>query len=314
MYRFQSILLTCCLWALLPLMGGMSAGDFFALQAQELNCVVRINSAQVQGTKAEIFPKLEAAMAEFMNNTEWTDLQFQKDEKIECTMTFTVKKYDEASGAMSGEMLFQLSRPVYNSAYSTTVFSMRDTNFDFSYQDQDRLEFNINNLDNSLTAMMAYYAYLFIGLDLDTFSPLGGTDVLHMVETIVGNAQSSFGDSGWKAFGDDRNRHAIINDYMDSSMEPFRQMQYKYYRQGLDEMAQNADRGRAAVSEAIDLLKEAHDNKPLSQLPIIFTDFKRDELVNVYAGHGTEKERKQVYDIISTLNPSQNNYWNKITK
>jgi hypothetical protein len=91
-------------------------------------------------------------------------------------------------------------------------------------------------------------------------------------------------------------------------------MQYKYYRQGLDEMAQNADRGRAAVSEAIDLLKEAHDNKPLSQLPIIFTDFKRDELVNVYAGHGTEKERKQVYDIISTLNPSQNNYWNKITK
>lgn len=313
MNRLQSILISCCLWALLPWVGGTSNGSFFVLKAQELNCVVRINHSQVQSTKKEIFQTLEAAMNEFMNNREWTDLQFQKEEKIDCTMTLTVKKFDEGSGLFSCEMLWQLSRPTYNSAYSTTIFSMRDTQFNFTYHDQDRLEFNINNLDNNLTTLMAYYAYLFIGLDLDTFSPLGGSDVLRMVTGIVDNAQSS-SEAGWRAFGDERNRHAIINDYMETTMEPFRQMQYKYYRQGLDEMAQNADRGRAAVSEAIDLLQEAHTNKPLSQLPIIFTDFKRDEIVNIYSGHGTEKERQQVYDIVSTLNPSQNNYWNKIKK
>jgi hypothetical protein len=150
-------------------------------------------------------------------------------------------------------------------------------------------------------------------MDLDTFSPLGGTEVLHVVESIVNNAQGMEG-SGWRAFQDSKNRHAIINDYMESSLEPLRQMQYKYYRQGLDEMAQNADRGRVAVTEALELLKEAHSNKPLSQLPQIYTDFKRDEIVNIYSGHGTEKEKQEVYDIVSSINASQNTYWNRIKK
>jgi len=161
--------------------------------------------------------------------------------------------------------------------------------------------------------LLAYYAYLFIGLDLDTFSPMGGTDILHVVESIVNNAQTMT-VPGWKAFDDSKNRHAIINDYMDSSMEPFRQLQYKYYRQGLDEMSKNADRGRTAITEALEMLKEANSNKPISQLPQIFTDFKRDEIVNIYSGHGTEKERQTVYDIVSNINASQNSYWNKIKK
>ena len=285
------------------------------LLAQELNCTVKVNHAQVQGTKTGVFETLETAVSEFMNNREWTDLQFQKAERIDCTMNITVKKYEESSGHFNCELLWQVTRPVYNSAYNSTVFSMRDTQFNFTFQEQDNLDFNINNLDNNLTAMLGYYAYLFIGLDMDTFAPLGGTDVLHMVESIVNNAQSSqASDGGWKAFGDDRNRHAIINDYMESSLEPIRQMQYKYYRQGLDEMAQNADRGRAAVTEALEMLKEAHSNKPLSQLPTIYTDFKRDEIVSIYSGHGTEKEKQEVYDIVSDINASQGSYWAKIKK
>ena len=190
---------------------------------------------------------------------------------------------------------------------------MRDTEFTFAYQEQDVLEFNINNMDNNLTALLAYYAYLFIGMDLDTFSPLGGTEVLRMVESIVNNDQA-MSNPGWRAFDDTKNRHAIINDYMDSSLEPLRQMQYKYHRQGLDEMAQNADRGRAAITEALEMLKEARTSKPLSQLPQIFTDFKRDEIVNIYSGHGTGKEKQAVYDIVSEINASQNTYWNRIKK
>lgn len=281
--------------------------------AQELNCTVKISHAQVQGTNKSVFETLETAITEFMNNRSWTDLQFQKVERIDCTMNITVKKYDEASGLFTCELLFQLSRPVFNSSYSTTVFSMKDPGFTFTYKEYDNLEFNENNLDNNLTAMLAYYAYLFIGLDLDTMSPLGGTDVLHLVENIVNNAQTLEG-TGWKAFDNDRNRHAIINDYMESSMEPFRQMMYKYHRLGLDEMANNVDRGRTSVTEALEQMKEAHSNKPMSQLPLIFTDFKRDELVNIYTGHGTDKEKQSVFDILSNLNASQNNYWNKIKK
>lgn len=287
----------------------------FAMQAdgQELNCKVKVNHSQVQGTNTSVFKTLETAMNEFMNNRAWTDLQYKEEERIDCTMNITIKQYKQEENAFVCECLFQLSRPVYNSNYNTTVFSMRDQNFNFNYQEFDQLDFNLSNMNYELTALMAYYAYLFIGLDLDTFSPLGGTAVLGIVEQIVNNAQT-FGGAGWKAFGDDRNRHAIINDYVETSMEPYRQLQYKYHRLGLDEMTNNADRGRTAITESIELLKEAHSNRSLSQLPAIFSDYKRDEIVNVYKEHGTTNEKEKVYTILSDLNPSQNKYWDNIKK
>ena len=169
------------------------------LMAQELNCKVNVIHSQVQGTNKEVFEILERAITEFMNNRAWTDLQFQDAEKIDCSLNITIKKYDEASNVFTGELLYQLSRPVFQSGYNTTVFSMRDADFVFTYTEQDDLVFNENNIDNNLTAMLAYYAYLFIGMDLDTFSPLGGTEPLQMAENIVSNAQT-LSEPGWKAF------------------------------------------------------------------------------------------------------------------
>ncbi len=308
MRRIQSLILSFTLCFL----GTFTCNTFFC-NAQELNCTVKITHSQIQGSNSSVFETMETAITEFMNNKAWTEMQFQKVEKIDCTLTITLKKYDESTNYFTGELLFQSSRPVYNSSYNTTVFSMKDPSFNFTYKEYDPLEFNENNLDNNLTAMLAYYAYLFIGMDMDTYSELGGTEVLHIAENIVNSAQT-LGDGGWKAFDDNKNRHAIINDYMETSMEPFRSMMYKYHRLGLDEMASNADRGRAAISDAIDLLKESHSNKPLSQMPQIFTDYKRDEIVNIYSGHGTEKEKNTVADIVSNINASQNSYWDKIRK
>ena len=297
------LLLTSTLLLLLPV----------SAASQELNCTVKIIHTQVQGTNTSVFETLEEAIGEFLNNQAWTENQYTETERIACTMNLTITQYDQSNDAFTGELLFQLSRPVFNSAYNSVVFSMKDENIEFTYKEYDPLEWNINIMTDNLTAILAYYAYLFIGMDMDTFSPLGGTEVLRQVETVVNNAQT-LGGTGWKAFDDDRNRHAIINDYMESSMEPFRQMMYKYHRLGLDEMANNADRGRANITEAIELLKEAHENRPLSTLPQIFTDYKRDEIVNIYKGHGTEKEKTTVYDIVSDINASQSTQWANIKK
>ncbi|MBP5522834.1 MAG: DUF4835 family protein [Bacteroidaceae bacterium] len=289
-----------CLFCFLP-----------SARSEELLCKVQVIHSHIQGTNTSLFTTLETALNEFMNTRSWTDLQFQKDERIECTMNITVNKYDESKNLFSAEILLQSARPIFNSTYNSTVFSIKDPSFEFVYKEFDQLEWNENNIDNNLTAVMAYYAYLIIGMDLDTFSPLGGTQVLQTAENIVNNAQT-LSEPGWAAFKDTKNRHAIINDYLESSMEPFRQMQYKYYRQGLDEMANNADRGRTAITEAIELLDEAHHNIPLSMLPQLFTEYKRDEIVNIYTGHGTEKERQTVKTICSNINASMNSYWNKI--
>lgn len=283
------------------------------IKAQELNCTVRINHSQVQGTNNGIFETLEKEITSFMNNRAWTDLQYSKEERINCTMNFTIKQYKTENNHFSGELQFQVTRPVFNATYNTTIFSRRDTEIGFDYIEHEPLEFNETNMDNNLTALLAYYAYLFIGLDLDTFSPKGGTEILHKVESIVNNAQN-LSEPGWKAFNNNKNRHAIINDYMETSMEPFRMLMYKYHRQGLDEMSSNVDRGRTAITESIEMLKEAYDNKPLSILPQIFTDYKRDELVNIYRGHGNAKEKDAVYETLLKINASQNMEWKKIQK
>jgi hypothetical protein len=201
---------------------------------------------------------------------------------------------------------------VYNASYTTTLYNNTDKQFDFEYVQFDQLNFNEEVIDNQLIALMAYYAYLIIGLDLDSFAPLGGTDVLQRCMNLVNNAQD-LGFPGWKAFEDSKNRFAIINDYLDEAMKPFRQLQYDYYRQGLDEMASNAERGRTNITTALESqLKQAHQDKPLSLLPQIWTDYKKDELANIYKGKGTQKEKESVYELLMGMNAAQSNTWDKL--
>ena len=279
------------------------------LQAQELEAKVVINSQKIQGTNKEVFKTLETALTEFLNNRKWTNQQYAQQERIVCSFNITVNQYSD-DGSFVCDIMVQSNRPVFNSSYNSTVFNFKDTEFAFNYKEFDQLEFKEDIIDNNLTAVMAYYALLIIGLDMDTMAPQGGTEVLQRVSTIVTNAEM-LNATGWKAFDSDRNRHAIINDYMDGGMAPLRQLMYDYYRKGLDEMATNAERGRTNITTALAKLKEAKENKALSALPVIWTDIKKDELANMYS-KGTQKEKEEISAMLSEINPSQSTSWNKI--
>ena len=280
--------------------------------AQELQAKITINHNQIQGTDKSVLENLQQTLEQFVNDRQWTNLQFQKNERIQCSFNITVTKYDKSSNLFTCKALIQASRPVYNSAYTTTIYNNSDNEFTFEFAEFDQLEFNEETLDNQLVALFAYYAYLIIGINLDTFAPMGGEDVLQRCMTLTNNAQN-LNFPGWKAFDNDRNRFAIINDYLDGGMAPFRQLQYDYYRKGLDEMANNAERGRTEITTAIqEDLKKCHEDKPLSRLPQIWTDYKRDELANIYKGKGTQKEKESVYEILFSINAAQSNAWNKI--
>lgn len=280
--------------------------------AQELQAKITVNHAQIEGTDASVFDNLQHTLEQFVNERQWTHLQFRKNERIVCNFNITVTKYDKSSNKFSCKALVQANRPVYNSAYTSTLYNNTDDNFDFAFTQFDQLNFNEEVIDNQLTALFAYYAYLIIGLDLDSFAPRGGEDVLQRCLNLTNNAQD-LGYPGWKAFENDRNRYAIISDYLDGAMAPFRQLQYDYYRKGLDEMANNAERGRTEITTAIEShLKKSHEDKPLSLLPQIWTDYKKDELANIYQGKGTQKEKECVYEILFSINASQNAAWDKI--
>ena len=282
------------------------------VSAQELQAKVTINHAQISGTDKSVFENLQQTLEQFLNDRQWTHLQFARKERIVCNFNITVSKYDKDANMFTCKALIQANRPVYNSAYTTTIYNNVDQNFTFKFAEFDQLEFNEQQIDNQLTALCAYYAYLIIGLDLDTFAPKGGEDVLQRCMNLANNAQN-LDYPGWKAFADSKNRFAIISDYLDGAMEPYRQLQYDYYRKGLDEMASNVERGRGEITTALTThLRKARENRPLSLLPQIWTDYKKDELANIYKGHGTQKEKEAIYELLFSINPSQSAFWDKI--
>ena len=167
------------------------------LNAQELQVKITINSQQVEGTDKSVFENLQQTLQQWMDDRQWTELQFQKNERIVCNFNITVTKYDKSNNRFFCNAMIQANRPVYNSAYTTTLYNNKDADFNFDFVQFDQLNFIEEVVDNQLTALMAYYAYLIIGLDLDSFSPLGGTDVLQRCMQLTNNAQD-LGFAGWK--------------------------------------------------------------------------------------------------------------------
>lgn len=279
-------------------------------QAQELNCTVEVNSQQVEGTNKNVFDALQEGISTYMNETKFSNAIFSPNEKIECRLFLTVKEY--ADDRIKGELQLQLSRPVYNSSYTTTLFNFRDTKVEFGYREGDPLIFNENTVENNLTAILDYYAYLFLAIDFDSFSPKGGQPFYDRAQSVVQQAQS-IGEVGWRTFEDTKNRAAVLSSYTDTNTAGIRNLLYNYHRKGLDEMVTSPDKGRAVITDSLKELKTIADNSPMSVALSLFRDSKLDELVNIYS-KAPSAERETAYDILQPIYPTESERLDKIKK
>jgi len=294
-----AIAILCCSW----------------LSAQELNCTVTINSDKIEGSNKQVYETLKASIEEYMNQTKWTKMSFRDAEKIECSMLIVVNSV--ADNMYNCQMTLQSRRPVYGTSYTTPILNFRDNNFCFTYQEFDRLDWQQNQFTTNLTAMLAYYCYLIIGHDMDSFQRMGGTPFFQQCEAIVNACQSATMESveqrGWLAFDSNRNRYALINNLLDEAFKNYRNYYYEYHRLGLDEMAGNVTNGRARIAEGMPVLREAYRARPATYIINTFLDAKSDELVDIFS-KGTDKEKKSVYEILTDIDPTRQSTYEKINE
>ena len=280
------------------------------LKSQELKCTIQINSDQIQGTNKSVFNTLQKSITEFVNNRKWTEASYTNDERIECTMNILLKKVE--GEVFTAEIQIQSRRTIYNSTYFSPLFNFKDNSFVFNYKEFDILELPENTITSNLTAVIAYYSYIIIGYDMDSFSRLGGTACFQSAESIVNAAQGA-DLVGWKAFESTRNRYALVNNLTDEAFKKFRNYFYEYHRLGLDEMTVNATNARARIAEGLPIIREANRARPSSIIISSFLDAKNDELINIFA-KGTTKEKTDAVQILSDVNPTLTARYEKIMK
>lgn len=223
-------------------------------------------------------------------------------------MNIIVKKVE--GDQFSAEIQIQSRRPVFNSSYNTTLLNFKDNDFTFEYKEFDQLEMNETTITSNLTAVLAYYSYLIIGYDMDSYSRLGGSPFFEAAERIVSSAQSA-DLPGWKAFESSKNRYALINNITDEAFKKFRNFFYEYHRIGLDEMAINMTNARQRIFTGLPLVREANRARPSAIIISSFMDAKNDELISIFS-KATENEKKEAVQILSDINPTAIDHYEKI--
>jgi hypothetical protein len=294
--RSKFIILILLFWSLL--VGG-----------QELRCNVSVSSSRIEGTYKQIFESMRTDIYEFMNNRKWTDNVFTMDERIECTIFIQLTE-QVSSDEFKGTMQVQMTRPVFNSSYETPLLNIKDDNFQVRYVEFQPLEFDESNNTNALTNILAYYAYIILGFDYDSYSPLGGSNYFQKARDIVNKSQNAR-EKGWRAFEGSYNRYWLIENLMNKAYSPFRDLIYRYHRLGLDIMSDKPDMGRSEIAEALKNMQRVYRARPDTYINRIFFDAKSDELINVFS-KGSTDEKSRVMIILNECDPSNSNKYEKI--
>lgn len=282
-----------------------------AVLAQELRCNISISSSSLQNTNRTLFETMQSDLYEFMNNRKWTDEKYSMDERIECSFFINLTE-QVSSDEFKGTIQVQARRPVYNSSYETTLLNLKDNDFDAKYIEYQTLEFNETSNKDNLTNILAYYAYIILGIDHDSFSPEGGTEFFQKAQAIVNNSQSSR-EKGWKSYENERNRYWLIENIMNKSYSGYRSCIYQYHRQGLDLMADKSAEGRSTIAESLKSIQKVFRTRPSLYILQVFFDAKSDELVNIFSKSFPD-ERNRVVIILNECDPSNGSKYEKISK
>jgi len=279
------------------------------IQAQELECQVQVSSPQVQGTDRRVFQTLQKEIYEFVNERKWTNYDVKIPEKIECTIGITINdriSNDEFKGTIN----IQLRRPIFKTSYNSVLLNYYDKNFQFKYLEYESLEFNENSYTSDLTSVIAFYVYIFLGLDFDSFSLYGGTPFYEKAQSIVNSAQSS-PYSGWKAFETLKNRYWMVENMLNSSFVDLRAAIYTYHRKGLDLMSDNIEFGRSGVYESLELLRKVNREKPDLFMTKVFLEAKSDEIVNIFS-QASPTDKQKAINILNEIDPANSNRYQQI--
>ncbi|MFA8300930.1 MAG: DUF4835 family protein [Hyphomicrobiales bacterium] len=279
--------------------------------AQEFYCNVSVNSQKVQESDKKIYEAMQKAIYEFMNNRKWTNYNFKPDERLECNILLTIEKRPSVD-EFEGSLTLALRRPVYKSAYNSVLFNYKDTDLHFRFSEFEPLQFYDNNYTNNLSSTLAFYAYIFLGLDFDTFQLYGGTQFYKKAEQVVNAAQNS-NEKGWKSFDDSRNRYWLVENLLNSQYKPLRKFLYDYHRTGLDVMSEDVTGGRANITKSIPLLEEVYNERPGLFLLSIILDAKRDEIINIYS-EGSPQEKNKVVNIMKEIDAANGSKYSDILK
>lgn len=294
MMRKSLVALLLCAWAIGP------------AEAQEFNCRVSVIAPKIQSTPKRVFESMETSISELMNTRRWTALNFSPQERIDCNLLLTINEQSSAD-RFKGTLQVIYSRPVYGSDYLSPVMDILDNDVVFTFLENTKIEYSTERFSDNLSSVIAFYAYYILGVDADTFSPMGGSDLYSQAQNVVNKAQNAT-EPGWKAFEGQKNRYWLIDNQLQGVFRPLRQFLYDYHRQGFDQMAEKVDQGRSACAEAIQELKSVHQAKPSSYNLQVMFNAKYAELVELFKP-APPQERAKVYNTLQIIDPGHINQY-----
>ena len=280
------------------------------LNAQEIFCNVQVNASQIQTSDRKVFQTLQTAIYEFVNNTKWTNANIKNEERIECTFLINIKE-KVSNDEYKASIQIQSTRPIYGTSYKSTMLNYLDNNFRFRYLEYQALEFNENTHLSNLTSVLAYYVYIVLGLDFDTFSEYGGAPYFIKAQNIVNNAQNAR-EIGWKAFESDKNRYWLVHDLLDTRYEEIHSCFYRYYRGGMDIMSEKSDDARYEITEALEELRGVYRENPSAFILKLFFDAKSDEIIKIYS-EAFPNEQARVIKLLTEIDPANSTKYQAIT-
>ncbi len=268
---------------------------------QEFLCNVQIESRQVGGVDPSVFDAMEKSIFEFMNNRRWSNVNFKIEERIECTFIITIQSAIQGGDEFAGTLNVVLQRPIYGTSYNSVMLNLVDNDIQFRYTPFQAMEYADNTYNDNLTQILAFYAYMLLGLDFDSYSLYGGTEYYEKANAVTSVATSS-SFKGWQAFDGPRNRFQFVENMLNSSYNDLRKLLYEYHRKGLDVMAEDLNGGRSVITNSLSYLKTVYDKRPnLYSLQLIL-EAKRQEIINIYE-EASPAEKIAMINLMSAVDP-----------